>query len=124
MSLIEQWLDWALRGNRAFTNPQDAVGDAIRLFDILLGVVSLGLCFAVARKVRNSRQYGIYACICYGVVAISTCIDRLGQIVTFRLPLCTAGVVFALIYLWKIGHERLLPASPDSTSPTTPSDLP
>jgi hypothetical protein len=96
--------DWLLQGNQAFTNPANVVGDVVRLFDIVVGVVALGLCLRLARAVRNTRQYGIIACVCYGVSAIGTEIQQLGNIVTYRLLFNTAGVVLTVMFLWKTTH--------------------
>ena len=102
MSLIH----WLLHNNRAFTDPANAVGDAIRIVDICLGMVMFGLFIRVARQVRNTRQWGMYALVCFGVSACGTEIERLGQIVTYRLVFNTAGVVLGIVFLVKTSKGK------------------
>ena len=92
--------------SHAFSHPVDDVGDAIRLIDMVLGIVLIGLFLGVAKRVRNTRQWGMYALVCFAIAAIDTEVQNLGTVVTFRLVVNTAGVVFGLIFLWKNrGHS-------------------
>lgn len=93
----------------AFSNPSNSTGDGLRILTVILGIWMLFRFFQVARDVRNTRQYGMYALVCFGISAISTEIDELGEIVTPLLFLNAGGVVFGLIFLYR--HVRSDPLS-------------
>lgn len=89
-----------------FADPVNAVGDVVRLFVIIGGTIQMGMFIKFARYIRNTRQWGAYALICYGVSAIGTEIEQLGHIVTYRLLFNTAGVVFGIVFLVKTRVTR------------------
>lgn len=91
---------------RIFSDPANNVGDVVRIFCIVGGIVMLGLVLKVARDVRNTRQFGMYALVCFGVSAIGTTIENLGTIVTYRLLFNTAGVVLGIIFLIKTHQTK------------------
>ena len=100
MSLIEEMI----RNTPAFSNPENAVGDAVRVFDIVAGMVMFGLFLRTARQVRNTRQWGMYSLVMFGIASTGTEIQNLGTIVTYRLLFNTAGVVLGIMFLWKTSH--------------------
>ena len=92
--------------NDAFTNPDVYVGDAFRILGTILGTIMLGMFLKVAREVRNTRQFGMYALVCFGISAIATQISLLGDTVTYQLPFNIAGTVFGLIFLYKTHKHK------------------
>lgn len=99
----------------AFSDPDNAVGDAVRIFVIVAGTGMLGYFVKVARAVRNTRQFGMYALVCFGVSAIGTEVEQLGHVVTYRLLCNTAGVVLGLVFLYKTSHAPVAERSNPDT---------
>lgn len=83
------------------------VGDAFRVACAVVGLVVLALVVRRALVVRNTRQYALWALAVFSIAAIGTEVERIGDVVTWRLPTNVAGVVLALIYLIKMrAHQR------------------
>ena len=81
------------------------VCDVLRVYVIVFGVAMLGLFLEVARDVRNTRQYGMYALVCLGTSAISTSVQHFGWGMTAQLPLNVLGVTLGLVFLWRTHHD-------------------
>lgn len=82
------------------------VGDLFRVACAVLGIVILALIVRLAREVRNTRQYGMYSLAFFSVAAIGTEIERIGDLVTWRLPVNVAGVVLAVVFLEKTRRNK------------------
>ena len=90
----------------AFNHSEYYVYDVLRLLCMGIAMVMLGLFIRVAGKSTNTRKYGWWACVVFGVSSIGYEANQLGTSVDYHLWFNLLGVTLGCMFLWKSHPEE------------------